>query len=200
MPVSYTPPMDVAELERQIEQKFAPGPLLAVQGLANTYDFEDDEELLLDPAATRAWLIRTGLATEDVEVGEAEYERLREFRTVVRSLLENNLHPGEASVDLGGLGRFAELGIPLRVGPGGELELDMDPAADVDAVIAQMLGAIHAAQLSGDWSRLKICNADDCRWAFFDASKNRGGQWCSMEVCGNRTKNRRYRAARSGEG
>ena len=189
--------MNVEELQRQIEQKFAPGPLLAVQGLANTYDFEDDEELLLDPGTTREWLIRSGLARESIEVGPDEHERLRDFRGVVRSLLENNLHPGETKPDLSGLGRFAELGIPLSVGPGGELELDTEPAGDVDTVIAQMLGAIHAAQLEGDFRRLKICNADDCRWAFFDSSKNRGGQWCSMEVCGNRSKNRRYRAARA---
>jgi predicted RNA-binding Zn ribbon-like protein len=197
MPVSYTPSMDVAALQRQVEQKFAPGPLLAVQGLANTYDFEDDEELLTDPAATREWLLRSGLAADSLEVGAAEHERLREFRAVVRSMLESNLHPDQAAIDTGALDRFAELRVPLAVGPGGELELDMEPAADVDTVIAQMLGAIHAAQLADDWRRLKICNADDCRWAFFDSSKNRGGQWCSMEVCGNRTKNRRYRAARS---
>jgi len=190
--------MNVEELQRQIEQKFAPGPLLAVQGLANTHDFEADDELLSDPAATRAWLIRSGLATEAITVGAAEHERLLEFRSVVRSLLENNLHPGETKPDLSGLGRFAELGIPLSVGPGGELELDTEPAGDVDTVIAQMLGAIHAAQLEDDWRRLKICAADDCRWAFFDSSKNRRGQWCSMEVCGNRTKNRRYRASRAG--
>jgi len=189
--------MNVDELQRQIEQKFAPGPLLAVQGLANTYDFEADEELLLDPAATRRWLIRSGLATEDIEVGKGAHERLREFRGIVRSMLENNLHPGERPLDASRLGRFAALGVPLSVGTDGELELDMAPAADVDTVIAQMLGAIHAAQLEGDFRRLKICNADDCRWAFFDSSKNRGGQWCSMEVCGNRTKNRRYRAARA---
>ena len=188
--------MNVEELQRQVEQKFAPGPLLAVQGLANTYDFEDDEELLLDPSSTREWLLRSGLAADSITVSEAEHERLREFRSVVRSLLESNLHPGEAAPDLGGLTRFAALGIPLAVGAAGELELDMEPAGDVDTVIAQMLGAIHAAQLSDDWRRLKICAADDCRWAFFDSSRNRGGQWCTMEVCGNRTKNRRYRASR----
>jgi predicted RNA-binding Zn ribbon-like protein len=186
--------MDVTELQRQVEQKFAPGALLAVQALANTYDFEEDEELLADPAATREWLLRSGLATDALEVGAAEHERLLEFRGVVRSMLESNLHPDGVAVDLKALGRFTGLGVPLAVGPDGELELDLEPAADVDTVIAQMLGSIHAAQLAGDWPRLKICNADDCRWAFFDSSKNRRGQWCSMEVCGNRTKNRRYRA------
>ena len=29
--------------------------------------------------------------------------------------------------------------------------------------------------------------------AFFDSSRNRGGSWCRMEVCGNRIKNRHYR-------
>ena len=42
--------------------------------------------------------------------------------------------------------------------------------------------------------RVKICPADDCRWAFYDASRNRSRQWCSMEVCGNRAKARSHRA------
>ena len=27
----------------------------------------------------------------------------------------------------------------------------------------------------------------------YDSSRNRGGTWCQMEVCGNRIKNRHYR-------
>ena len=60
------PAMDVAELQRQVEYKFAPEPLLAIQGLANTYSFEDDEERLSDPEATRRWLVETGLAQPGV--------------------------------------------------------------------------------------------------------------------------------------
>ena len=60
-----------------------------------------------------------------------------------------------------------------------------------------MIGIVLQAQIDGTWDRLKICAADDCRWAFFDASKNRGGHWCTMELCGNREKNRAYRARRS---
>jgi predicted RNA-binding Zn ribbon-like protein len=40
--------------------------------------------------------------------------------------------------------------------------------------------------------RVKICPADDCRWAFYDASRNRSRQWCSVEVCGNRAKARAH--------
>ncbi|MEU4242496.1 CGNR zinc finger domain-containing protein [Actinoplanes sp. NPDC026619] len=45
----------------------------------------------------------------------------------------------------------------------------------------------------GGWNRLKLCSAADCRWAFYDTSRNGGGRWCSMEACGNRNKTRAYR-------
>jgi predicted RNA-binding Zn ribbon-like protein len=39
-----------------------------------------------------------------------------------------------------------------------------------------------------------VCAAEDCRWAFYDRSRNRSRTWCSMEECGNRAKARSYRA------
>ena len=39
-----------------------------------------------------------------------------------------------------------------------------------------------------------------CRWAFLDTSKNRSRAWCSMSVCGNRTKTRAYRGAAKAPG
>ncbi len=192
------PSMNVEELQRQVEYKFAPGPLLAVQALANTYSFEDDEELLADPASSGEWLTRSGLAVAGIEVGEGEHQRLRRFREVVRSLISAHGSDPAAAPDLPGLETFlAELTVPLAAGAGDLLEIDPRPATDVDGVIARMLGAIQRAQLLGEWQRLKICASDECRWAFYDSSRNRGGTWCQMEVCGNRIKNRRYRGRRA---
>ena len=56
--------------------------------------------------------------------------------------------------------------------------------------MATLLGILHEAQLSGDWSRMKACR--HCEYAFFDRSKNRSAAWCAMSICGNRTKNRAY--------
>lgn len=53
-----------------------------------------------------------------------------------------------------------------------------------------MIGLVFAAQLESRWERLKICASDECRWAFYDSSRNRRGTWCQMEACGNRIKNR----------
>jgi predicted RNA-binding Zn ribbon-like protein len=63
---------------------------------------------------------------------------------------------------------------------------------------ANFLGSISAgiveATVAGTWDRLKVCRDDACRWAFYDHSKNGGGAWCSMRVCGCRNKSRAYRA------
>src|SRR5262249_6238717 len=57
---------------------------------------------------------------------------------------------------------------------------------------ALLLIAADAATI-GTWPRLKICSADDCRWAFYDRSPTKSGCWCSMAGCGSRAKSRAYR-------
>lgn len=190
--------MNVEQLQHHVEAKFAPGALLAVQGLANTFSFENDEELLLDPETARRWLLESELIDPAATVDEAELAKLVEFRALVRSLIDANLtgeQDREANVTLGRVA--AQHPVPVQVNAEGEMTLDVEPAASIDELIAQMIGIVFEAQLDGTFPRLKVCAADDCRWAFYDASRNRGGTWCQMEVCGNREKNRTYRARRS---
>jgi predicted RNA-binding Zn ribbon-like protein len=190
--------MDVKELERQVEYKFAPEPLLAVQALANTAPGEADEELLPDPKSARKWLLDSDLITEDAAVGEADLAALVEFRTLVRSLLETNLTGDQDRKGNERLGRLAiDHPVPMKVSADGKFSLDVEPAGSVDDLIAQMVGIVFQAQVDSTWPRLKVCAAHDCRWAFYDSSRNRGGTWCQMEVCGNRVKNRTYRSRQS---
>ena len=60
----------------------------------------------------------------------------------------------------------------------------------VGGVAATLLGILHEAQVTGEWTRMKACR--QCEYAFFDRSKNRSATWCAMSICGNRTKNRAY--------
>ena len=191
--------MDVAELSRQIEEKVAPEPLLVVQAFANTFSsFEEEEELLSDADSTRDWLLVSGLAVPSVTVDEEERQRLVTFRHLVRALIDANMSGEQDRKANAELARLASgHPVPVAVGLDGQVGLDLAPVESVDALIAQLIGIILRAQIDGSWERLKICLADTCRWAFFDASKNRRGHWCSMEVCGNREKNRTYRARQS---
>jgi predicted RNA-binding Zn ribbon-like protein len=47
---------------------------------------------------------------------------------------------------------------------------------------------------SADLSRLRTCGNPQCRWLFHDGTRSGTRRWCSMAVCGNRAKVRRYYA------
>ncbi|MEE1792557.1 CGNR zinc finger domain-containing protein, partial [Streptomyces sp. BE308] len=47
---------------------------------------------------------------------------------------------------------------------------------------------------TGEGARRKRWAAHACAWVCWDVSTNRSRRWCSMRVCGNRTKARRYAA------
>jgi len=51
--------------------------------------------------------------------------------------------------------------------------------------------------LSEEYSQLRCCASETCRWLFLDASKNRTRRWCDMKVCGNRMKARRFYARKA---
>lgn len=196
--VRYDAAMNVEALHELIEHKFALEPLLAVQGLANTYSFEDDEELLPDPKGSRQWLVEAGLLGKKAKVSAKDHDELLELRKAVRALLEANQSNTRDPDGVETLRRMAaEYPVEFEVTDGGKVAIDLEPAASIGELIAQMVGIVGLAQDRDQWHRLKICAADDCRWTFYDTSKNRGGTWCRMEVCGNRTKNRRYRKSQS---
>jgi predicted RNA-binding Zn ribbon-like protein len=121
------------------------------------------------------------------------------FRAVIRALLGANLSGEPDRVAVAELARLAAAHpVSLAADRTGALAVDLAPAASIDELISQMIGIVFEAQRTALWPRLKLCAADECRWAFFDASRNRGGTWCQMEVCGNRIKNRAYRRRRRG--
>lgn len=88
----------------------------------------------------------------------------------------------------------AAAALPVRVVFDG-IRPRLAPASDgVRGALSWLLIAIIESQAEGTWGRLKLCPADDCLLAFYDASKNRSRSWCSMRECGNRQKTRNYRA------
>jgi predicted RNA-binding Zn ribbon-like protein len=66
----------------------------------------------------------------------------------------------------------------------------------VPGALGRLLGIVVAAITAGRWERLKTCRNPGCRWAFYDATRNRSAVWCDMAVCGSRAKSRAYYARR----
>jgi len=54
--------------------------------------------------------------------------------------------------------------------------------------------AIESLLVMADHSRIRKCGASDCEVYFIDTSKAHRRQWCSMQNCGNREKQRRWRS------
>ena len=61
-------------------------------------------------------------------------------------------------------------------------------------------GALDAERFltSEDAARVRQCGDAECGWFFLDTSRNKSRRWCSMEVCGNRNKARRFYSRKSG--
>ena len=179
------------------ERTPAPGPLRLVQLFVNTNDLETGPDLLPDAAALQAWLSEHGLLGPDEPVSDDEHARAIELREAIRALvsahagLAHDEHAGEVVNEAG---RRAGL-VPVLADPATRFE---PTAPGLDGALGRIVAAIHAAIAEGTWERLKACERDVCRWAFYDHSKNRSGHWCSMAVCGQREKNRRaYRRRRA---
>lgn len=64
--------------------------------------------------------------------------------------------------------------------------------AGLDRVLWPIVwSAFELLQSRGDITRVRRCEAANCGWLFYDASKNRTRRWCTMKDCGNRAKARR---------
>jgi predicted RNA-binding Zn ribbon-like protein len=168
----------------------APGRLALLQRFVNTHnhDFPEDWDRLGTAAKARAWLREKELVGRDDRVSDADAARLRELREALRALVVAN-HAGALDAAAPALIRAAAPGLRVAIGDDGRTAL-VPLAGGVDGAVATLLGILHEAQLSGDWARMKGCR--QCEYAFFDRSKNRSAAWCSMSICGNRTKNRAY--------
>lgn len=53
--------------------------------------------------------------------------------------------------------------------------------------------AVESLLVTADPGRIRKCGAFDCAVYFIDTSKAHRRQWCSMQNCGNREKQRRWR-------
>jgi predicted RNA-binding Zn ribbon-like protein len=154
--------------------KAAPEALREVQLFINSIDVHNEVEWLPE------WLDKRGLG--------AEYERARELREALRSLVlsNNGLAPDPVALEV--VNR-ALASVSLQLDASGQPVL----CGGGDA-IDEVARTVAAAMLEGSWERLKAC--PNCHWSFYDYSPNRSATWCSMQICGNRKKTREYRRRR----
>jgi predicted RNA-binding Zn ribbon-like protein len=94
----------------------------------------------------------------------------------------------------------ASTALPLHVQADQQGRIGLGPvdARGARHELARVLAAAVRAQSDGSWERLKVCRDPDCREAYHDTTKNRSRTWCSMAVCGSRSKQRAFARRRAG--
>lgn len=173
--------------------KPAPGELEVLRSFVNTYDLEDGADDIATPEGLRDWLASRGLISKNERLDEGDVRQARSVREAIRSLLlaNNGFEVDPRAVEtLNNAARSAE--VVVSFGDAGAPQLSA-VRPGLQGALGRLLGVAYRSMADGTWERLKACPAHDCEFAFYDASKNRSGTWCNMEVCGNRAKARAYR-------
>jgi predicted RNA-binding Zn ribbon-like protein len=169
-----------------------PAPLELVESFLNSVDVETGLDDLRDVATFRRWL-----ADHDrpAAADEHDLDLARRLRTELRAeAATHHQQPDQAEPrDRGALDALAvRIPLAVRFAPDGAA-VPGPTGTGVTGVLGEVLAAVALAAHDGSWRRMKICPADDCRWVYYDASRNSSRRWCSMKVCGNRNKTRSYR-------
>jgi hypothetical protein len=132
----------------------------------NSRDVEEDTDAIAEPSQLAEWIgEHTGERLPELQPDDVQ--RIQRLRESLRALMHSN--------------------------NGGRLEeADLAPLREA-AERSRFRLALEHLQCDELWPRLKACTDDGCQWAFYDTTRNRSRTWCSMDVCGNREKTRRYR-------
>jgi predicted RNA-binding Zn ribbon-like protein len=164
-----------------------PEQLWLVESFLNSVDVESAQDDLEALPRFRRWLRdhHRGAAAEVAT--EAELTLARDLRAELRAELTCGTDGSDR------LDRLAAgIGLAVRFDQAGRAGL-VPTDTGVRGVLGEVLAAIVRAEHDGTWARLKICSSAECRYVYYDRSKNGSRRWCSMRVCGNRSKTRAYR-------
>lgn len=193
-------------MDQRIPAGEVPDEVRLVNEFLNTLDLQtfgehagkpdEEREGLRSPERLEAWLVGRGLLGRGESVGELDLDLAVKVRDALRSAAAANSGPAREQSDAAGVS-FDELPLVLRIGRASRPEL-VSREGGVNGALGRILADVAVASSKGMWARMKICAAEDCRWAYYDHSKSRTGRWCAMETCGNRHKTRRYRRKKRG--
>jgi len=173
-----------------------PSAVRLVRDFVNTYEPQVDEEALTSADALAAWLTERGLLRRGVRLREPDLATAVVLREGLRAVLLG--HAGHAA-DPAALRSLDETlaAVPVRLSLAtGGPRLVPAGGSPFEEALAALVEAVRRCAEDQVWVRLKVCDRDTCRWAYYDASRNQARRWCSMAGCGNYVKMRARRRGR----
>jgi predicted RNA-binding Zn ribbon-like protein len=156
-------------------------------------------ETLVTPDDLGLWLARAQLAPAPPQVTPARLREARQLREAIDACMQAALAhgpapaPAVATIDgwLAHAGARAQL---VLADDGAPVLGERVPADPVKRALAAL--ALDAARMLGtpsEAARIRVCASETCSARFYDRSPAGRRRWCSMALCGNEAKARRYR-------
>jgi predicted RNA-binding Zn ribbon-like protein len=71
---------------------------------------------------------------------------------------------------------------------------DGDSPGGFETMLWPIVGSATELLASDNLPFVRACSSKTCQWFFLDTSKNHRRRWCSMKLCGNRAKVRKFYA------
>jgi predicted RNA-binding Zn ribbon-like protein len=158
-----------------------------------------DVECLLSVDDVVVWLVRARLLPQPMKAPASVLAEARELREAidsgVRAAVERRAPDPRAIALVDDWLALAGSRPALLTDPVGRAVLAERPRAESPRRALGMV-AYDAARMLGieaERARVRICASDTCSSRFYDRSPAARRRWCSMAVCGNQAKARRYR-------
>lgn len=117
---------------------------------------------------------------------------LRETIYRVFAALSQRQKPESADVESLNSARSEALAHTRLEQAGKRFIVDWNDKAALDRMLWPLALSAGELMTSENCARVRQCSGDPCDWLFLDTSRNHMRRWCSMSVCGNRTKVRRF--------
>jgi predicted RNA-binding Zn ribbon-like protein len=161
-------------------------------------------ETLVTPGDLGLWIARAQLAPAPPRVSRARLREARELREAIDACMQTTLArepaPAAAVAVIDGWLAHAVARTQLAVADDGTPILgEREPADPVKRALAAV--ALDAARMLGtpaEAARIRVCASATCSARFYDRSPAGRRRWCSMALCGNEAKARRYREGSRG--
>jgi len=163
----------------------------------------DPVEVLTTFSDLVMWLVEAELLSEEEgkkierrwskqEEGPETFEQARTFRATLREMVERIADgrpvPQAAMEAINGLLRY-RIGYPQVTRRNGKFEQDyLADSQEANQVLGLLGEAAMNLLCTCEHSLIKKCQNPLCVLFFYDTTKNHTRHWCSMTLCGNRSK------------
>lgn len=146
-----------------------------------------------------AAVLRRSTSPRKLDAIAAQARVLREwFRSFVRGHMGSPLDR-RALTELAPLNQLlaTERGVSQIVAREGGLRLDKQREWSQETLLSCIAEALADVVCNDDFALIKACEGPLCSLIYLDRTRARGRRWCSMAVCGNRSKQAANRARKS---